>query len=298
MQEKISIIIISYNSKDYVVDCIKSIIYTCYDFIPEIIVVDNNSSDNTVEVINQLFPDVIIIENSENFGYAKAINIGAKNASGDYLILSNADVIYRKNSIQELVKVIKSKDASICGPQQVFPDGRFQRSFGYFPSKKRAFFDLLGITKFVQFTKKKEYKRANQLPYRVEYIDGAVLCTKRNIFDDLGGFDESYFFYSEEVDFCYKAHLSGLKCSIIPNSVVVHHRGGSQENKGMSYKSIQMLVGSEELFLKKHETELTNKVYFAIELVYFKLLSLIHSVRGNKSKSKNCELYVKAIKNR
>lgn len=296
MNEKISIIIISYNSKEYVIDCIKSIIYTCYDFIPEIIIVDNNSSDNTVEVVENLFPDVVIVRNKENYGYAKAINIGVENASGDYIILSNADVVYRKESIQTLVSHIVANTNSICGPQQIFPDGNFQRSFGYFPSIKRALFDLFGFTRFVQNSKKNEYEKGNQKPYQVEYIDGAILCTNKNIFNDLNGFDEDYFFYSEEVDFCYKAQMKGINRTIIPSSVVVHHRGGSQEKQGMSYKSIEMLIKGEMMFLKKHKSEFEINTYFTLELIYFKLLTLLYSLSGRKEKSENCKLYVKAIK--
>ncbi|MFN3195047.1 MAG: glycosyltransferase family 2 protein [Chlorobiota bacterium] len=298
MNENISIIIISYNSKEYVIDCIKSIIYTCYDFIPEIIVVDNNSSDNSVEVVEKLFPDVVLVKNKENYGYAKAINIGVENATGDFLILSNADVIYRKDSIQTLVNHVVANTNSICGPQQIFPDGKFQRSFGYFPSIKRAIYDVFGFTKFVQIRKKNGFEKGIHKPYEVEYIDGAILCTNRYIFNYLKGFDEDYFFYSEEVDFCYKAQMKEIECTIVPGSVVVHHRGGSQENKGMSYKSIEMLIKAEKMFLKKHKSEFESNAYFTLELIYFKLLTLLYSLSGRKEKSENCKLYVKAIKNR
>lgn len=299
MQEKLSIIIISYNSKEYVIDCIKSIIYTCFDFVPEIIIVDNNSTDDSVETISKLFPDVKIIENTRNLGYAKAINIGANKATGDVLILSNADVIYRKDSIQELVKYISNNDnAAVCGPQQVFPNGQFQRSFGYFPSIKRALFDVTGITKLKQNKKKKQFALKASKPYFVEYIDGAILCIKKNNFNSLNGFDEDYFFYSEEADFCYRANNTGRNCVIVPSSIVVHHRGGSQENKGMSQKGIQMLINSEELFLSKHKSKLEKTTYFTIELIYFKLLSIMYSILKKNIKSSNCDLYVEAIKNR
>lgn len=299
MQEQISIIIISYNSKEYVIDCIKSIIYTCYDFIPEIIIVDNNSTDDTVKTVSELFPDVVVVQNTENLGYAKAINKGASKATGDILILSNADVIYRDNSIQELVKYItNNKNVAICGPQQIFPNGNFQRSFGYFPSIKRALFDVTGISKLVQKRKKKEFQSKASLPYVVEYLDGAILCVNKNIFNSLNGFDEDYFFYSEEVDFCYRSSKFEKNCLIVPTSVVVHHRGGSQDNKGMSQKGIQMLINSEELFLSKHKSTFEKKSYFKIELINFKLLSLMYSILNNNIKSSNCNLYIEAIKNR
>jgi GT2 family glycosyltransferase len=159
-------------------------------------------------------------------------------------------------------------------------------------------YDLTGLTKLVQNQKRNEFERKTQKPYNVEYLDGAILCTKRHTFNDLNGFDEDYFFYSEEVDFCYRATTKGKYCVIIPSSIVAHHRGGSQENKGMSQKGIQMLINSEELFLSKYKSTLEKKSYFTVELIYFKLLSLIYSILKKNIKSSNCDFYVEAIKNR
>lgn len=297
MNESISVIIISYNCKLYVEDCIKSIVITCYEFIPEIIVVDNNSSDGTVEYISELYPDVSIIVNNKNVGYAAAINLGVANSSGDYLILSNADVIFKKNTIFGLIEKLKlNKGIGIVGPQQLFNDGTFQRSYGYFPSIKRGLFDLFGISKLFQSIKERNYLRSENKDYCVEYLDGAVLATKRSIFNKLEGFSEDYFFYSEEVDFCYRNIESGKLNVLVPNFTVTHHRGGSQENSGMNEKSIVMLVKSEALFLDKHSTPSKKYAYLKLENVFFNLLSFYYSIMNNKNKSDDSKKYSNAIK--
>ena len=224
MNESISVIIISYNCKQYVEDCIKSIIFTCYELIPEIIIVDNNSTDGTIDYISSLYPEVTIIDNEINKGYAAAINIGVNASTGDYLILSNADIVYKKHCIFGLVDKVKSFDNKIIvSPQQVFSSGKYQRSFGYFPSIKRGLYDLLGITRLKLSLKKKSFEKGNKKDFKVEYLDGAVLCTTNLIFNKLNGFDERFFFYSEEADFCYRARKECFESVLSPEYQVIHH---------------------------------------------------------------------------
>ncbi len=297
MNERISVIIISYNCKLYVEDCIKSIILTCFESIPEIIIVDNNSSDDTVEYISNLYPEVQIIENNENKGYAAAINIGVKASTGDYLILSNADIIYKQNSIFGLIDKLKYyNNNAILGPQQVFSDSTYQRSYGYFPSIKSGIFDLLGITRLKLSLKKKDFENGKRKDFKVEYLDGAVLCTTRLVFNQLNGFDERYFFYSEEADFCYRAKLNNIECVITPEYQVIHHRGGSQVNQGMNEKSIMMIIESEAKFLNIHHNSFTRKIYFKLELIFFNLLLVLSRINNDIARTENNIKYIKSIK--
>lgn len=297
MNENISVIIISYNCKQYVEDCIKSIIFTCYESIPEIIIVDNNSSDGTVGYISNLYPEVTIIENRENLGYAAAINLGVNASSGEYLILSNADIVYKKNSIFGLVEKLKSyNNKAIVGPQQLYSDGRYQRSYGYSPSIKRGVFDLLGITRLKLTLKKKAFENGRRNDYKVDYLDGAVIATTRLFFDKLNGFDERFFFYSEEADFCYRAMKSNIECVLVPEYQVIHHRGGSQENKGMNENSIKMIIESEAKFIDIHHNSFTKKIYFNLELIFFKLLLVLSKTTNDSARTENNIKYIKAIK--
>lgn len=295
--ENISVIIISYNCKQYLVDCIKSIILTCYEFTPEIVIVDNNSDDGTVEYITNLFPEVKVIANKTNLGYAAAINIGVKESNGDFLLLSNADVIYKKNSINNLVSKVKELDCRvIVGPQQTFSNGDYQRSYGFFPSIKRGIFDLFAISKINQKIKEQRYKKKIIKDYYVDYIDGAAICTTRDIFNNLQGFDERYFFFSEESDFCYRARISNIKSVLTTESLIVHHRGGSQENSGMNEKSIMMIINSEALFIDIHHNSITKKIYFVLQLLFFRLLLIKSKLLNDKNRIENNKKYINAIK--
>lgn len=297
MNENISVIIISYNCKQYVEDCIKSIIFTCYESIPEIIIVDNSSTDGTVGYISNLYPEAMIIENNENMGYAAAINIGVKVSSGEYLILSNADIVYKKKSIFGLVEKLKSyNNKAIVGPQQLYSDGTYQRSYGYSPSIKRGIFDLFGITRLRLTLKKKAYGNGKRNDYKVDYLDGAVIATTRLVFDKLNGFDERFFFYSEEADFCYRALKSNIECMLVPEYQVIHHRGGSQENKGMNENSIKMIIESEAKFIDIHHNSFTKKAYFNLELIFFKLLLFLSKTTNDSARRENNIKYIKAIK--
>ncbi len=297
MNENISVIIISYNCKQYVEDCIKSIIFTCYEAIPEIIIVDNNSSDDTVKYITNMYPKVKIIENNVNKGYAAAINIGVEVSSGDYLILSNADIVYKKNTIYGLVDRLKSYDnKAIIGPQQLYNNGNYQRSYGYFPTVKRGLYDLLGITRLKLALKKKSFVGGTRKDYKVEYLDGAVLCTTRHILNQLNGFDERFFFYSEEADFCYRAKKEYIESVLVSEYQVIHHRGGSQENKGMNDESINMIIESEAKFIHLHHKSFNVKIYFTLQLIFFKLLLVLSRTTKDTTRTENNKKYIKAIK--
>lgn len=297
MNERISVIIISYNCKQYVEDCIKSIILTCYEAIPEIIIVDNNSSDDTVKYISNLYPEVKIIENNENKGYAAAINIGVKASSGYYLILSNADIIYKKNSVYGLIeKLIYYNNNAIVGPQQLYNDGTYQRSYGYLPNIKRGIFDLLSIIKFKLKLRKKSFENGKRKDIKVEYLDGAVLSTTRLIFNKLNGFDERFFFYSEEADFCYRAKKEGINSILATEYQVIHHRGGSQQNNGMNEKSINMIIESEAKFIDIHHNSFNKKIYFILQLFFFRLLLILSRTTKDTARTENNKKYIKAIK--
>jgi len=297
MNESISVIIVSYNCKQYLEDCIKSIILTCYEQIPEIIVVDNNSTDGTVDYITNLYPDVKIIINQVNKGYAYAINKGVSISSSNYLILSNADIVYKKHCIYGLVEKVKNfENKIIVSPQQVFSNGNYQRSFGYIPSIKRGLFDLFGITRLKLALKKKSFEKGIKKDFKVEYLDGAVICTTKLIFNHLDGFDESFFFYSEEADFCFRARNVGYESLLTPEYQVIHHRGGSQENKGMNEESIKMLIESEARFLDKHYNPINKKIYLRLELIFFQLLLVLSKTTNDTTRTENNTKYIKAIK--
>lgn len=247
-------VIINYNTPELTCKCIKSI-YDTYSSDSRIIVVDNASSDNSPQKIAVIYPEVKIIVNSQNFGYAKAVNIGVFNTDSEFVIVSNSDIEYHEGSLRILENMmIDNPNIGIGGFYQFFPDGNPQRSFGYRPGYKNAIYEatlyLRLIEKLHYLIRKLRLNRTD--PFEVEYIDGASLLVRKSVFNKLNGFDEDYFFYSEETDYCKRVSDLGYGVVINPQATITHLRGGSSGSSTVSAKSLRLLFDSKDLYLRKH----------------------------------------------
>lgn len=293
--DSIDIIIINYNNFELTKNCISSILET-YENKINILVIDNNSTDGSVEKLKISFPDIEIITNAANLGYAYAVNRGFEASKSDIVIISNNDVVYLPYSISNLIEPFHSfDDIGVIGPQQIYPDGNWQYSYGTFPGIKTALMDLLLINYFSHFIKKIQWKLkifSNELK-PVEYIDGAIMAIRRTAFQSVNGFDEDYFFYTEEADFCYKLKKSGWKILFNPKSMVIHERGGSTSKMGLNSKNIEMFINSKIKFCNKHLKTIETKLFILLEKFHhfflaftFNFLDLFFKERIRTIKSK------------
>jgi GT2 family glycosyltransferase len=223
-------------------------------------VVDNASTDNTVETIKSKFPNVRIIVNTDNYGYAKACNIGVFSSTADNIILSNSDIIYKDNSIKLLNDKLNDPKTGIIGPQQFFPNGRFQRSAGFAPGLVFSLFEL----GFDKVYRNLCWNMNTSPQYPNGYIDGGVLAFKKETYEVLNGMDEDFFFYAEEADLCFRAIKKGYRNSTIIDAEVIHLRGSSSDTLP-SEKSLEMLIKGKKLFLKKHRNLFERKLAVNIE---------------------------------
>jgi len=269
MEALLDIIIISFNTRDLTLRCIASVMETCT--LPHTItVVDNNSSDGTVKAIKARYTDVNIIERTTNGGYAAAVNTGMAATSSEICLITNADTRYFPKAIDELYNFMSVvPNAGTAGLQQVYPDGSWQRSHGYYPGIKFGIYDILGINKFINYRNAKAFNaNKNQfVPKETEYIDGAILMTRRTAFDEVGGFDEAFFFYAEETDYCFRLRKKGWKNMLCPWIRSEHIRGASS-NAFPHKESVQLLVDGKIIFLKKH--------YGKFVLTFFTIMEFIH----------------------
>ncbi|HYF02178.1 MAG TPA: glycosyltransferase family 2 protein, partial [Patescibacteria group bacterium] len=243
MQNEIDIIIISYNCAVLTLKCIESVFKT--HPTARVTIVDNASTDNSPSIIRQNFPEIQIIENKENRGYAGAVNIGMKATQAPFAIISNADVEFFENSIELLKNVLKNNSRiGAAGPQQVYPDGGWQRSYGIQPGIGEVLRELVlwtyvdyALNRLAwKFFKKGEFSQKSDVYKNVQYLDGAVIAVSREAFEQLRGFDEDFFFYAEEADFCLRLQKSGWKVVHVPYSRVLHHRGGSSTKSEVNEK--------------------------------------------------------------
>lgn len=245
----LQIIIISFNCKEYTLNCIESI-YNTFSENASIIVVDNNSTDDIISTLNIKYPNVKIIKNPENYGYSKAVNIGVRAANSEYVLISNADVIYKKNTIQDMLDFIKANPKyALIGPRQTFPNGKKQFSGGPLPGIKLIIKNFL----FLNFI----FSRFHYgLVSNYDYIDGAVLLCSSQVFEEVNGFSEDFFFYSEDAEFSYKIKHAGYKIGTYNKANVIHFRGASTNIAGINEKALEMFVNAKiklaELMLGKN----------------------------------------------
>ena len=246
---RISVIIVSWNVREFLVPCINSIIAKTSFKDYEIIVVDNASSDGTVETVKNRFPSVKLIENGENLGFARACNIGAKKARAKYLFFLNPDTELREKALDNLLSFLeKNMEADAVGAKLLWPDGNYQESYRRFPG---TFFSILEVFEFHYYFPGNSLKlcsvygpKSFEKSQEIDWVVGAAFAVRREIFGKINGFDEDFFMYSEDVDLCKRIKNAGGKVYFCPDSKVVHYRGKSSESSDVRgseyYKSLYL----------------------------------------------------------
>lgn len=232
---QLSIIIVNFNAEDFLPDCLSSIEKHLSGIDYEICLLDNASSDASVEVVRQRFPAVTLIANQENLGFAKAVNIGLKHTTGKYVIWLNPDSEVLNQAIRHLLQYFNDHpQVGIIGAQLINTDGTIQLSCRSFPSYKTALFNRYSL--MTKLFPKNRFSQAylhtdwdhNSIK-AVDWVSGACLVHRREVSDRLQGLDEQFFMYSEDVDFCLRAKRGGWEVHYHPAFKVLHHIGGSSK---------------------------------------------------------------------
>lgn len=234
--------IITYNTAYLLLDCVRSLVRNDVA-LDQIFVIDSCSTDDTALLMKEQFPDVSLTILKENRGYAYAVNRAVEIVHSDLMLIINADTYFKEGTIKSLLtEVALLKDGGVYGVQQVYSDGSWQRSYGLLPSLKLTLSNGLFITFIIHFVNSVIFRFSpRRKPFVVEYIDGAILLFRKEVFYQLGGFDESFFFYGEEADFCARMHRhTQFKPYLIPSVIVTHFRG----------KSSQKVGGNNEFYIK------------------------------------------------
>jgi GT2 family glycosyltransferase len=213
----ISVVVVNYNGKKFLSDCLTSIF--CQTYFPfEVIMVDNASHDCSVEYVQQNFPEVKIFTQSTNLGFASGTNAGIRQAGGDFILTLNNDTIINPDFIDELVKpMVSDPSVGMCASKMLFPDFRIN-STAICISRSGAAWDRgMGEPDHGQF----------DVPEEVFGPCAGAALYRRTMFDEIGLFDEDFFLYMEDVDLAFRAQLSGWKCRYVPTARVVHFHGGT-----------------------------------------------------------------------
>jgi len=279
----LSIVIVSYNTKKFLQDCIESIYKTSKNFSFEIIVVDNASSDGSPEMVRQKFKDVLLIANKDNLGFSKANNVGIKKSTGRYILFLNSDTVVYPNTLKTMIDFMdRNKDAGASTCKLQMPSGKIDdASHRGFPTPWNSFTHFSGFAKILGKTKlfggyNLGYMDLDKT-HTIDALAGAFMLVRREAGEDAHWWDEDYFFYGEDLDFCFMLKQKGWKVYYVPQVSILHYKGVSggikkssksittanrNTRKKVKYERFRAM----RLFYKKHYE---NKYpWFVTRLVY------------------------------
>jgi N-acetylglucosaminyl-diphospho-decaprenol L-rhamnosyltransferase len=229
----LSIIIVNWNTCDLLAKCLDSIFQTVRTSAYEIIVVDNGSTDGSVDMAHARFPSVRLIENQQNVGFTQANNQALTASRGRYVLLLNSDTEAQPGALDAMVRFMDAHPAAgAAGAHLLNPDGSFQASYTGFPTLWREFLILSGLGRaFLRSNYPSYGPEVEKGPQRIDYPEGACLLVRREVVEQVGGLDEGFFMYAEEVDWCYRMKQAGWEVWYLPEVQIVHHGGGSSRRR-------------------------------------------------------------------
>ena len=289
----LSVIIVSYNTKELLFDCLSSVNKITQRRQVEVFVVDNHSQDGTVSALREKFPKFHTIANRQNLGFSKANNQALVKARGKYILILNPDTRLMSDTVDKMIDFMnKNQDIAIATCRVELLDGRLDRDCRrHFPTPWRAFCHFSGLEKL--FPKSRvfdqyymNYRNLDQ-EHEIDSCGGAFMMIREKALKQVGFFDEDYFFYGEDLDLCYRFKEKGLKIVYTPITKIIHYKGAAS---GMKSTSAHITKATKEskrrallestramrLFYQKH---LSQKYPFFINLLIYIAIFLIEKFR-------------------
>ena len=236
----VSVVIVVWNAKKYVLECLGSLREHCAKSCSEIIVVDNASTDGTPEMIEELYPEFKLIRNRENLGFAKANNIGIAASSGEYVCLVNSDVKFTSDCISALLQYLdENPGVGMVGPKMFTSVGEVARSTMRFPTIWNYFSRALGLDVAFKGSRwfggllMSDFDHRTTTP--VEVLNGWFVVVRRSAMDRVGLLDPQFFMYGEDVDWCYRFHRAGEGVVFFAEAGAIHYGGGSSSHAPLRF---------------------------------------------------------------
>lgn len=280
----VSVIIVNYNTYQYVLDCIKSVITATVELDYEIIVVDNNSPNRDIEGLINNYPDVKLVLNSLNSGFGSGNNLGVKHSVGRNIFFLNSDTLLQNNAIKILSDYLdNNNEIAVCGGNlyniNLKPATSFSRMQpGFLADVDYFFFNI--FSKMV-FKKNIFFNYTNTIIPIKGTISGADYMVKRSVFDSVGGFDEDFFMYYEETELSYRIMKKGFKIANVPEAKITHFEGASETLKE---RSLNWTLESKKKYFKKTSNLV---MFYSSNMVFFCTILqriFIFSLTGNHQK--------------
>jgi len=262
---QLSIVIVNYNVKQFLLQCLQSVQKAIAGIEAEVFVVDNASSDNSVEVVKEKFPWVNLIANTENTGFSCANNQAIKLAKGEFVLLLNPDTLVEEDTFLKCMDFMnQTPDAGAIGVKMINGSGEFlPESKRALPIPSVAFYKIFGLSKLFPRSKKfgsyhLTYLDNNKIQ-SVEVLSGAFMFIRKKVLNETGLLDETFFMYGEDIDLSYRIIKAGFKNYYLPDTRIIHYKGESTKKGSINY--VIVFYKAMQIFAKKH---FTNKKSFLL----------------------------------
>ncbi len=269
----VSVIIVSWNARKYLEQCLTTLTEEVCRYPMEIIVVDNKSSDGSIECVQQQFPQVRLICNDANVGFAKANNLGIAQSRGKYLCLVNSDVKVLSGCITKLVEYAEARPkVGVVGPYVIGGDGLLQRSCRGFPNLWNMFWRALAFDTLLPkariFSGYMLWHWPQIEEAEVEVLSGCFWLIKREAYAEVGGLDENFFMYAEDIDWCLRFHRAGWKLMFMPEAKAIHYGGASAANAPLRFY----------LEMQRADLQYWNKNHSGLAVGCYFLIACLHQI--------------------
>jgi GT2 family glycosyltransferase len=273
---KLSIVIVNYNVQYFLRNCLLSVIEACKDIEAEIIVVDNRSTDGSVEMLKTHFPEIKCIANTDNLGFSKANNQAIQQAFGEYVLLLNPDTVVEEDTFRRCIEFMDvHRDCGGLGVRMIDGSGTFlPESKRGLPKPNVAFYKIFGLAQL--FPKSKKFGQYH-LGYlsetetaEIEILSGAYMFLRKSVIDEVGMLDESFFMYGEDIDLSYRIIKGGYKNYYFPEVSIIHYKGESTKKSSVNY--VFVFYKAMVIFARKHFSKQRARMFsFIINVaIYFR----------------------------
>lgn len=302
MDFDLSIIIVNWNTKDLLRECLESIVRETVSLSYEVWVVDNASKDGSADMMRREFGSVHLIANEENVGFGRANNQAYAHCMGKYTLILNPDTVILNDAVGKMVDFMETNpNAGVAGPKAIHPDGEIQVSWANFPSLSRIWTNNVSWKAALSIFRPLKRLLKSEASYtdrgftvadtlhtrRVDYLLGQFLLTRKAIVDQVGLFDEDVFMYEEESDFCYRVLKAGWETWFVPDAEIIHYERRSIDQLPNAYKiETDWTLRARAHFFRKHHGRMKMVLFYALTLLssIFKLFmfSILYLVEVKK----------------
>ncbi|MCD6347206.1 MAG: glycosyltransferase [Bacteroidales bacterium] len=277
-KHKLSVVIVNYNVRFFLEQCLHSVSKALEDVNSEVFVVDNNSVDGSVAMVREKFPEVSVIANKENLGFSKANNQAMKLAEGEYILILNPDTVVEEDTFHKVLRFMdEHPDAGALGVKMIDGNGQFlPESKRALPTPLVSFYKVFGLSWL--FPKSKRFGQYHlgyldkDLIHKVDVLPGAFMLLRKESLDKSGLFDESFFMYGEDIDLSYRIIRAGYNNYYFPDTAIIHYKGESTRKSSMNY--VLVFYEAMIIFARKHFSPKNARLFSASihAAIYFRMI--------------------------